>query len=240
MGVARADQDCRLAILAVEYPGQFDPSRPDRRDRLLRQWRRGLCPCRTHRNTAQPPRPTSGMRRSGAVPCLRRVELYQRRRDRYRWRLYRRRPRPSAQPRARRIHQAAKLMGRLADKVALITGAAAGQGAAYAEQCLREGAAVMLTDIDAPAGAALAQRLTDKGGKAVFRAHDVVDESGWREVIAATVSELGGLHILVNNAGITVREGILDATVAGWDRVMAVNLTGPLLGMKHCAPTIRD
>jgi 3alpha(or 20beta)-hydroxysteroid dehydrogenase len=131
-------------------------------------------------------------------------------------------------------------MGKLAGKVALITGAAAGQGAAYAEQCLREGVAVMLTDIDAAAGAALAQRLTDKSGKAVFRAHDVVDESGWREVVSATVSELGGLHILVNNAGITVREGILDATVAGWDRVMAVNLTGPLLGMKHCAPAIRD
>jgi 3alpha(or 20beta)-hydroxysteroid dehydrogenase len=131
-------------------------------------------------------------------------------------------------------------MGKLDGKVALITGAAAGQGAAYAECCVREGAAVMLTDIDATAGAALAKRLTDQGGKALFRTHDVADEAGWQNVVAATVSGFGGLHILVNNAGITVREGILDATVAGWDRVMAVNLTGPLLGMKHGAPVIRD
>jgi 3alpha(or 20beta)-hydroxysteroid dehydrogenase len=86
----------------------------------------------------------------------------------------------------------------------------------------------------------LAQRLNDRGGEAVFRRHDVADEDGWKEVVAATMATFGGLHILVNNAGITVREGILDATVAGWDRVIAVNLTGPLLGMKHAAPAIRD
>src|SRR5262249_21422174 len=142
--------------------------------------------------------------------------------------------------RARRIHPAAKLMGKLEGKVALITGAAAGQGAADAELFVREGAAVMLTDIDAAAGAVLAQPLTHQSGKAAFRVHDVADEAGWQNVIAATVSAFGGLHILVNNAGITVREGILDATVAGWDRVIAVNLTGPLLGMKHAAPVIRD
>src|SRR6187402_2980018 len=106
-------------------------------------------------------------------------------------------------------------MAKLAGKVALITGAAGGQGVAEAELFVREGAAVMLTDIDQPGGEALAQRLTGEGGRARFRA----------------------LHILINNAGTIARQGIVDTSLAAWNRTIAVNLTGPLLGMKHCAPS---
>ncbi|HEX3538666.1 MAG TPA: glucose 1-dehydrogenase [Stellaceae bacterium] len=131
-------------------------------------------------------------------------------------------------------------MPRLAGKVALITGAAGGQGTADAEAFVREGAAVVLSDIDAAAGEALAKRITDGGGKALFRVQDVSDENSWQEIVAAAVRKFGGLHILVNNAGTIARQGIVDTTLDAWNRTMAVNLAGPLLGMKHCAPAIRD
>ena len=131
-------------------------------------------------------------------------------------------------------------MPRLANKVALITGAAGGQGAAEAELFVREGAAVVLTDIDAAAGEALAKRLTGQGGKALFRVQDVASEGSWQDTVAAALSAFGGLHILVNNAGTIARQGIVATTLDAWNRTLAVNLTGPLLGMKHCAPAIRD
>jgi len=131
-------------------------------------------------------------------------------------------------------------MPRLANKVALITGAAGGQGTAEAELFVREGAAVVLTDIDAAAGERLAKRLTEQGGKALFRVQDVASEAGWQEIVAAALSAFAGLHILVNNAGTIARQGIVDTTLEAWNRTVAVNLTGALLGMKYCAPAIRD
>jgi 3alpha(or 20beta)-hydroxysteroid dehydrogenase len=131
-------------------------------------------------------------------------------------------------------------MPKLANKVALITGAAGGQGTAEAELFVREGAAVVLTDIDATRGEALAKRLNDQGGRALFRVHDAASEAAWQEIVAAALSAFGGLHILVNNAGTIARQGIVNTTVEAWNRTLAVNLTGPLLGMKHCAPAIRD
>ena len=131
-------------------------------------------------------------------------------------------------------------MPKLANKVALITGAAGGQGIAEAELFVREGAAVMLTDIDAAGGEALAKRLGGEGGRVLFRVHDASSEAAWQEIVAATLSAFGGLHILVNNAGTIARQGIVNTTLEAWNRTLAVNLTGPLLGMKHCAPAIRD
>jgi 3alpha(or 20beta)-hydroxysteroid dehydrogenase len=131
-------------------------------------------------------------------------------------------------------------MPRLTDKVALITGAAGGQGAEEAELFVREGAAVMLTDVDAAKGEALAKRLREGGGRALFRVQDVASEEAWIDTVAATLAAFGGLHILVNNAGTIARQGIVETTLAAWNRTLAVNLTGPLLGMKHGAPAIRD
>jgi 3alpha(or 20beta)-hydroxysteroid dehydrogenase len=136
-------------------------------------------------------------------------------------------------------------MARLDGKVALITGAAGGQGVAEAELFVREGAAVMLTDVDAAKGEALAARLRDGGGRghsgqAQFRVHDAASEQDWIDTVAATVAAFGGLHVLVNNAGTIARQGIANTTLDAWNRTIAVNLTGPLLGMKHAAPAIRD
>jgi 3alpha(or 20beta)-hydroxysteroid dehydrogenase len=131
-------------------------------------------------------------------------------------------------------------MTRLTGKVALITGAAGGQGTAEAELFVREGAAVVLTDIDAVAGEALARRLAGQGGQALFLAQDVADERSWQQVVAAALARFGKLHVLVNNAGTIARQGIVDTTLEAWNRTIAVNLTGPMFGMKHCAPAIRD
>jgi len=131
-------------------------------------------------------------------------------------------------------------MARLTGRVALITGAAGGQGTAEAELLMREEAALVLTDIDAAAVERLAQRLAGQGGKVLFLRQDVADEASWREVVAAALAHFGKLNILVNNAGTIARQGIVDTTVEAWNRTIAVNLTGAMLGMKHCAPAIRD
>ncbi|HEY8873936.1 MAG TPA: SDR family oxidoreductase [Stellaceae bacterium] len=131
-------------------------------------------------------------------------------------------------------------MPKLGGKVALITGAAGGQGTAEAELFVREGAAVMLTDVDAAKGEALATRLGGAAGGVQFRVHDAASEAAWQEIVAATLAAFGALHILVNNAGTIARQGIVATTLEAWNRTIGVNLTGPLLGMKHCAPAIRD
>lgn len=103
-------------------------------------------------------------------------------------------------------------MSRLTGKVALITGAAGGQGVAEAELFVREGAAVMLTDVDAAKGEALATRLRADGGQARFRVHDAASEPDWTDTVAAAVAAFGGLHVLVNNAGtIAARHRQYDA-----------------------------
>src|SRR5215471_1286355 len=131
-------------------------------------------------------------------------------------------------------------MARLTGKVALITGAAGGQGTAEAELFVREGASVVVTDIDAEAGEALAQRLKLQGGKVLFLRQDVADEASWAEAISATLANFGKLHILVNNAGTIARQAIVNTTAEAWNRTLAVNLTGAMFGMKHCVPAIRD
>jgi 3alpha(or 20beta)-hydroxysteroid dehydrogenase len=131
-------------------------------------------------------------------------------------------------------------MARLTGKVALITGAAGGQGAAEADRFVREEAAVVLSDVDTAAGESLAQRLSSQGGRVLFLRQDVADETSWTATVSAVQAHFGKLHILVNNAGTIARQGIVDTAVEAWNRTLAVNLTGAMLGMKHCAPAIRD
>src|SRR5919108_6530904 len=131
-------------------------------------------------------------------------------------------------------------MARLTGKVALITGAAGGQGTAEAELFVRERALLVLTDIDEAAGQSLARRLEAESGRVLFSKQDVADEASWEETVSAALARFGKLHILVNNAGTIARQGIVDTTVEAWNRTLAVNLTGAMLGMKHCAPAIRD
>jgi NAD(P)-dependent dehydrogenase (short-subunit alcohol dehydrogenase family) len=117
---------------------------------------------------------------------------------------------------------------RLLGKVAVVTGAASGIGAATARRCAQEGARVVLTDVQAEKGAALAAELGQH-----FCVQDVTSEPGWVGLIEEVMSDYGRLDVLVNNAGVLGRGSIEDVELEEWNRVLGVNLTGVMLGCKH-------
>jgi 3alpha(or 20beta)-hydroxysteroid dehydrogenase len=126
-------------------------------------------------------------------------------------------------------------MGRLDGKVAIVTGAARGQGEAEARMFVREGAQVVLTDILADEGEHVAD---DLGDAAVFVRHDVSREADWAAVIAAAAA-FGPLDVLVNNASIFLAKPIVDTTLDDYRRVIEVNQVGTFLGIKAAiAPMI--
>ena len=129
---------------------------------------------------------------------------------------------------------------RLAGKVALITGAARGQGAAEARLFAKEGASVVLTDIRDDEGEKVAAEINELGGKAQYMRHDVIEESEWVVAVARTVELFGGLHVLINNAGIFVATVIEHTPVEEWDRIMDINARGVFLGIKHAIPAMRE
>ena len=125
-------------------------------------------------------------------------------------------------------------MGRVTNKIALVTGGASGIGRATAELMAREGATVVLSDLQGGAGEDAVAAITAAGGRAQYHHHDVTDEADWKMIIAAILAEHGCLDILVNNAGVggnglPVEETPLEL----WRATMAVNLDGVFLGVKH-------
>ena len=122
---------------------------------------------------------------------------------------------------------------RLAGKVAIITGAASGMGAATARIFAREGAKVVVADLLEHEGRQVADSL---GAAGRFEKLDVTNEENWAQVVANTVKAFGKLDILVNNAGISgSAEQDLHSTPA-WNRIMEINATGVFLGMKYAVP----
>ena len=132
-------------------------------------------------------------------------------------------------------------MGRVSGKVALITGAAAGLGRADAIALVREGARVCITDVNAAAGEALAAELNrGNAGSAHFIRHDVRDEDQWIGVIAEVKRRFGGLHVLVNNAGVVVMGTPESTTLDQFRLQQSVMSEGVFLGCKHAIPVMRD
>ena len=127
-------------------------------------------------------------------------------------------------------------MGQVDGKVALITGGASGIGAACARVLAREGASVVITDLDEARGTALAAEI---GARALFLRQDVADEDAWPGVIDATVRKFGRLDIAVANAGIAIFGPVLQMTLADWRRQNAVNIDGVFLTAKYCVPAMR-
>lgn len=118
---------------------------------------------------------------------------------------------------------------RLRDRVALITGAGQGLGEALARRLATEGAAVAIADVNAGAAEGVASALREAGSRAVGIAADVTDEASVAEMVRRTVAELGGLDILISNAGILKAHDIQEFPLEDWKRVLDVNLTGYFL-----------
>lgn len=130
------------------------------------------------------------------------------------------------------------MAGRLEGRVALVTGAAKGIGAACARRLSAEGAPVALADVDQAGGAALAAELEAAAG-AMFLPLDVTREADWEAGVAAVIARFGGLDVLVNNAGIAVIEPVQTTSLEDWRKIMAVNADGVFLGTKHAMRAMR-
>ena len=128
---------------------------------------------------------------------------------------------------------------RVAGKVALVSGAARGIGAATAQLLAQEGAAVVLGDVLETEGRQTAAGIVAAGGRATFRPLDVVSEASWRQAIAATVAAYGQLDVLVNNAGVSGRATVAETDGETWDRVLEINGKGVFLGTKLAIPELR-
>jgi len=124
-------------------------------------------------------------------------------------------------------------MGRMEGKVAIVTGGAMGLGEADSRALAREGARVVVTDVNRERGAAVAKSI---GGEYVF--HDVTNEAQWTQLIADVVKKYGALHVLVNNAGIVEPGNIETQTYDEYKRQMAVSADGTFLGCKYAVPAI--
>jgi 3alpha(or 20beta)-hydroxysteroid dehydrogenase len=126
-------------------------------------------------------------------------------------------------------------MGRLDGKVALITGASRGQGAAEARLFVDEGALVMLSDVRDDDGELLAKEL---GDRATYRHHDVASEDDWAAAVSATTTGFGRLDVLVNNAGVFAVLGMTLTSLEEYMRIVTINQVGTFLGMKAVAETM--
>jgi len=127
----------------------------------------------------------------------------------------------------------------LEGKVALVTGAARGIGEACARTLAAAGARVMATDVDSTGAEKIAEAIRKEGFDAVAMEQDVCDEARWEQVVAATVEQLGGIDVLVNNAGIFHGSTLEEDTLEGVRRVNAVNIESIFLGMKYAVRAMK-
>jgi NAD(P)-dependent dehydrogenase (short-subunit alcohol dehydrogenase family) len=128
----------------------------------------------------------------------------------------------------------------LSGKVALVTGAASGIGRATALLFAREGATVVVADMNAEAGETVASEITRAGGRAFFEAVDVSRAADCRRVVERAMREFGAIDILFNNAGIIRRASVVDLSEEDWDRVMSVNVKSIYLMSREVIPHMRN
>ena len=130
-------------------------------------------------------------------------------------------------------------MSRIDGKVALITGAARGLGAATARRFAEAGGKVVITDLNEAGGEETATAIREAGGDAMFLRQDVTNEAEWPKIIDAVVSKFGGLDVLVNNAGIWMSSSIEEMTLKDWRHITAVNQDSVFLGTRAAIGAIK-
>jgi NAD(P)-dependent dehydrogenase (short-subunit alcohol dehydrogenase family) len=127
---------------------------------------------------------------------------------------------------------------RLQDKVAIVTGASSGMGAATARLFASEGAKVIVADVLEGVGMVVAQSIQSNRGEARFQRLDVASEADWDAAVAATLAAYGGIDILINNAGVSGSDPD-RLSLATWDRQMSINAKGVFLGMRAVIPIMQ-
>lgn len=129
------------------------------------------------------------------------------------------------------------MAGRVEGKVAIVTGAASGVGREDALLLAREGAHVVLTDLNEDGGRAVAREI---GGSAIFVRHDISQEQDWQEVLRITQQKFGALDVLVNNAAVLLMASVLETSLEQWQRLMRVNVDGYFLGCKYAVSAMQE
>jgi len=130
-------------------------------------------------------------------------------------------------------------MDRVKGKVAMVTGAASGLGKATALLLAKEGAKVVVTDINEADGKEVVKEIKRESGEAIFVKHDVTSESDWKKAIEKAITEFGKLDVLVNNAGVMLIKEVEKMSLEEWRWLMSVNLDGVFLGTKHAIEAMK-
>jgi NAD(P)-dependent dehydrogenase (short-subunit alcohol dehydrogenase family) len=128
-------------------------------------------------------------------------------------------------------------MGRVQDKVAIVTGAATGLGFAGAQRLAEEGAQVVITDWDQERGPGAAEHI---GRGCIFLYQNVAEEDGWKQVIDTVVERHGRLDVLVNNAGVGIPKNVEETSLKEWRWLMEINLDGVFLGTRYGISTMKE
>lgn len=131
------------------------------------------------------------------------------------------------------------MKGRVAGKIAIVTGGGQGMGRSHSLLLAEEGATVVVTDINETSGQAVADEIIAAGGQAVFIRHDVTSGSEWKAVVDQAVTTFGKVDILVNNAGILILKPLDQTEDSEWDLIMSINAKGTFLGCKHIVPAMQ-
>lgn len=132
------------------------------------------------------------------------------------------------------------MAGRVLNKVAIITGAGGGMGKADAVLLAKEGAKVVITDIQEDKVKEVVTEIKANGGDAIGFYHNVASEEDWNHIVQETVKTYGKIDILVNNAGISLQRAFEETTLEEWDRVMSINVTSIFYGQKAVLPIMKE
>lgn len=129
---------------------------------------------------------------------------------------------------------------RLENKVAIITGGGTGIGKETALLFAKEGAKIVITDINEQSGNEAVRDIQAIGGEALFIRHDVSNEEDWKKVADESIKTFNKVDILFNNAGIYIIKPLAEIELSDWNRLMSINVTGVFLGMKHIMPLMAE